>query len=75
MKIKIIRVLWGGNVNHEIPRMPLYPDQEIVYCFDYESFWFIQELGYEAKLVKGTKFEGKKGVKDKVMVIQCVLFF
>ncbi|MCP4484356.1 MAG: hypothetical protein GY823_07350 [Flavobacteriaceae bacterium] len=61
MKIKIIRVLWGGNVNHEIPRIPLYPEQEIVYCFDYESFWFIQELGYEAKLVKDTKFDGKKG--------------
>ena len=61
MKIKIIRVLWGGNVNHEIPRMPLYPEQEIVYCFDYESFWFIQDLGYEAKLVKDTKFDGKKG--------------
>jgi len=61
MKIKIIRVLWGGNVNHEIPRIPLYPEQEVVYCFDYESFWFIQELGYEAKLVKDTKFDGKKG--------------
>lgn len=61
MKIKIIRVLWGGNVNHEIPRIPLYPKQEIVYCFDYESFWFIQELGYEARLVKDTKFDGKKG--------------
>ena len=61
MKIKIIRVLWGGNVNHEIPRMPLYPEQEIVYCFDYESFWFIQNLGYEAKLVKDTKFDGNKG--------------
>ena len=74
MKIKIIRVLWGGNVNHEIPRIPLYPEQEVVYCFDYESFWFIQELGYEAKLVKDTKFDGKKGYNKFGRKLQALPF-
>ena len=56
--IKIIRVLWGEGVNKEVPRIPLYPNQEVVYAFDYESFWFSQNLGYETHLVKNDIFEG-----------------
>lgn len=58
--VKIVRVLWGDSVNHELPKVPIFSGQEVVYCFDYESFWFAQDLGYECKLVKDDLFPGKK---------------
>jgi|TARA_B110000908_G_C10217821_1_gene433687 hypothetical protein len=60
MKIKIVRVLWGDQVNFEVPRIPLYPEQEVVYCFDYKSYWFVSDLGYDARLVKEDIFAGSK---------------
>lgn len=58
--MKIVRVLWGNDVNYEVPKLPLFPEHEIVYCFDYESFWFVKNKGYKAHLVKEDLFKGGK---------------
>ena len=58
--MKIIRVLWGENITHEIPRKPLFPDiEEVVYVFGIENFWFLKERGYTTRLVKDDLFNGE----------------
>lgn len=58
--MKIIRVLWGNNVTHEIPKQPLFPNiEEIVYVYGIENFWLLKERGYNIRLVKEDLFNGE----------------
>lgn len=58
--MKLIRVLWGTNITHEIPRKPLFPDiEEIVYVYGIENFWLLKEKGYTTRLVKEDLFNDR----------------
>ena len=56
--MKIIRVLWGDKVNHEVPRIPLLKD-EIVYVYSMDFYWELKARGFEIRVVKEDIFNGE----------------
>ena len=56
--MKIIRVLWGDKINHEIPKIPLLED-EVVYVWGEKNNELLLERGYETRLLDDVVFEGK----------------
>ena len=56
--MKIIRVLWGDKVNHEVPRIPLLKD-EVVYVYSMDHYWELKARGFELRVVKEDIFNGE----------------
>tara|TARA_Y100000356_G_scaffold129543_1_gene130722 strand:+ start:6184 stop:6927 length:744 start_codon:yes stop_codon:yes gene_type:complete len=56
--MKIIRVLWGDKVNHEIPPFPLL-ENEIVYVWGEENNQLLIDRGWETRLLSSYMFEGE----------------
>jgi len=56
--MKIIRVLWGNKINHEIPRLPLL-ENEVVYVWGEENNQMLLDRGYETRLLSSYMFEGE----------------
>tara|TARA_R110002012_G_scaffold145976_2_gene304296 strand:- start:4058 stop:4801 length:744 start_codon:yes stop_codon:yes gene_type:complete len=56
--MKIIRVLWGDKINHEIPKIPLLED-EVVYVWGEKNNELLLERGYETRLLDDVVFEDK----------------
>ena len=56
--MKIIRVLWGDGVNHEVPPFPLL-ENEIVYVWGEENNKQLLKRGFETRLLDISIFNGK----------------
>tara|TARA_B100001778_G_scaffold332666_1_gene339451 strand:+ start:2748 stop:3491 length:744 start_codon:yes stop_codon:yes gene_type:complete len=67
--MKIIRVLWGDKVNHEVPRIPLLKD-EVVYVYSMDHYWELKARGFELRVVKEDIFNGEWNTFGKKL--QCL---
>ena len=54
--MKIIRVLWGNNVNHEVPPFPLLGN-EVVYVWGEENNKELLKRGFETRFLHSNMFE------------------
>ena len=71
--MKIIRVLWGDKINHEIPPFPLL-ENEVVYVWGEKNNQMLLDRGWKTRLLSNHTFEGEfNGFGKKIFALNQAL--
>ena len=71
--MKIIRVLWGDKINHEIPPFPLL-ENEVVYVWGEKNNQMLLDRGWKTRLLSSHTFEGEfNGFGKKIFALNQAL--